>query len=721
MSLAGKTRAFFAPGGPLSRAVKGYEERPSQVRMAEAVAQALCDGGFLIAEAGTGTGKTLAYIVPAVLSGRKVIVSTATRHLQEQVAQSDAALVAQALKKANEGGFTPPERAGGPGGKSTVASPGRTVLLKGRANYLCRRKLAMFPALGAAGAEKAVLQWAAATKTGDRSGCADVSENDPVWSGFVSDHEGCLGHRCRFQKKCFVEAAKAGAAEAEIVVVNHHLFFADLAIRSGSEGGVLPEYDTVFFDEAHAVEDVAATHFGKSAGSVELDMLLKAASALRRGKGKGGGRLHEAAPRVRGAGAQFFAAFVAGPSPFRSGGAAQRFDSSSIPQNAPQTHMQLDNALDSLSAAVRTVAESNDPPAEAERVLGRISEFRNALAFIMEARAPGYVFFFETAPQHSGPPRVTVTAFPLDIGGILNTVLYPTLKTAVFTSATLSTGGNLAYMADRLGLPAAAADSRLTTHDVRPATGDRRPAIGGQRSEVRGRRTESGSALSLGALVLPAPFDYASQACLYVPDGLPEPNDARFTREAVAQIDRLCAITAGRAFVLCTSRRQMDAYHEALKSRLPYDVYKQGDLPKTAILDRYRGGRPGVLFATASFWEGVDVPGEALSLVIMDRIPFAPPDEPTTQARIEKLREAGRDPWSEFQLPQATLALKQGFGRLIRTRSDRGIVAVLDTRLLSKGYGKYILGSLPRLSLFTDTAQVRKWWDAGRSSSVVSR
>jgi ATP-dependent DNA helicase DinG len=716
MSLVTRTRTFFAPGGPLSRAVKGYEERPPQVRMAEAVAQALCDGGFLIAEAGTGTGKTLAYIIPAVLSGRKVIVSTATRHLQEQVAQSDAALVARALKAA------PAE-----GGSARF----KTVLLKGRANYLCRRKLAMFPVLGAAGAEKTVLEWAATTGTGDRAGCAGVPENDPVWPGFVSDHEGCLGHRCRFQKKCFVEAAKAVAAEAEIVVANHHLFFADLVIRSGSEGGVLPEYDTVVFDEAHAVEDVAAAHFGKSAGSVELDLLLKAASGLRRGKGKGGARLHEAAPRVRAAGAEFFAALgaVEGQAPRQGLGQARRFDSASIPRGATQALMQLDNALDSLSAAVRAIAESNDPPAEAERVLARTSEFRNALAFIVEARAPGYVFYFETTPQHAGPPRVTLTAFPLDIGGILNTVLYPTLKTAVFTSATLSTGGNLAYMADRLGLGSVASGQSPVAHDKRPTTNDERQTSRDSRpaanhSALRTPHSASRpphSALStphstVASLVLPAPFDYASQACLYVPDGLPEPNDARFTREAVAQIDRLCAITAGRAFVLCTSRRQMDAYHEALRHKLPYDVFRQGDLPKTEILDRYRGGRPGVLFATASFWEGVDVPGEALSLVIMDRIPFSPPDEPTTQARIEKLREAGRDPWNEFQLPQATLALKQGFGRLIRTRTDRGIVAVLDTRLLAKGYGKYILGSLPRLSVFTDTAQVRKWWDAGRRS-----
>ena len=659
MTLAEETRRFFAPGGALSRAVRGYEERPSQARMAEAVAAAIDRGGRLLAEAGTGTGKTLAYLVPAVLSGRKVIVSTATRHLQEQVALSDAALVARASGRR----FS-------------------TVLLKGRGNYLCRRRLALAPALAPHGTERLILDWAARTATGDRAECADVPENDPAWGTFASDADDCMGRRCRLQKACFLEGAKAKAAEADIVVVNHHLFFADLAIRAASqdEAAVLPPYDTVIFDEAHAVEDVAGAHFGRGVESAAIEQACKAAAGLRKRRARGAGAMNDAVDRLRTAAGEFFREFGGGGA--RGAGASLRFDAGTIPGEAHGRHLSLDDALDRVAAAVRAVAQGKDAPAQADALLARLSALRTSLAFVMEARAPGYVFYAETDGV-----RTRLNAFPLDVGGILQTVLYPGLHAAVFTSATLATGGNLSYIADRLGLAGAVVD------------GTGRAIAGGERADE---------------VVLPAPFDYARQACLFVPDGLPEPNDARFTREAIGVIERLTGITAGRAFVLCTSRRQMDAYHAALREKLPYDVYRQGDLPKTAILDRFRGGRPGVLFATASFWEGVDVPGDALSLVIMDRIPFSPPDEPTTQARIEKLREAGRDPWSEFQLPQATLALKQGFGRLIRARSDRGIVAVLDTRLLSKGYGKYILKSLPELSVFTDTGAVRKWWDGRR-------
>jgi ATP-dependent DNA helicase DinG len=641
MTLRESTAALFGGQGSLEPVVGSYEPRAAQLEMAGAVASAIEYGAVLLAEAGTGTGKTLAYLVPAILSGRKVVISTATRHLQEQAARSALAL----------------SEAGG----------GRvTAVLKGRSNYICSRRLFLAPSLTADGTLKRVLKWAERTQTGDRSECGEVAEDDPVWGVLASDMEDCLSYRCPSRRRCFMEAARQRAAEADVVIVNHHLLFSDLAVRAAGGGGVLPDFEAVILDEAHAVEEVAAGCFGHSVDALSLNMLLGSIQGLARPRSKEKRVLKTLCSRVHQTATDLFNTFSGG----RSGPWQRRFDANSLPAGAPTVHLSLDDAIGELAREVSGIAGRDDPPDDAEPLKMRLSALRSDLVFLLEARTKGFVYYAE------GDGRaVRLRAVPLSVGPILRKTLYELAQSVVFTSATLSAGGEMEYTASRLGLSDA-------PHEE---------------------------------LIVDSPFDFPSQACLYVPAALPDPNDPRFQEEAANEIERLAAVTGGRAFVLCTSRRNMDYFHSVLKGRLPYTVYRQGDLPKSEILARYIEGRHGVLFATASFWEGVDVPGDALSLVIIDRIPFSPTEEPVTQARMEKIREEGRDPFTTYQLPKATLDLKQGFGRLIRTSTDRGIVAVLDSRMVSKGYGRYIIRSLPRVGLFKEFEGVKKWWGEKRT------
>jgi ATP-dependent DNA helicase DinG len=650
-------------GGRLARALPGYEHRADQLAMAHAVERALSSRAYLVAEAGTGTGKTLAYLVPAVLSGRRVIVSTATKTLQEQLWQKDIPLLRDAC------------------GLEFAAA-----YLKGRSNYFCLARgdeFARAPTFAAR--EEAALwprieAWARETRTGDRSEI-DLPDQFVTWRDLSATSESCVGRECARHDDCFVTRARAQAAGADVLLVNHHLFFADLAMRTSRAGvEILPEYDAVIFDEAHALEEVATEYFGLQVSSYRVEELARDAQRAVADRPDLASFMKAATTDLRKAGERFFQGIADG---LRGGAGERRGARARPPQGralpigngddavrAPLTEEILapvardqDRVDEALQALRELVSDAGSPPlAQLGR---RAGELRVELASVTAMNEPSRVYFGEARGR-----GVFLRAAPIDVAAELQARLYRRTDTVVFTSATLAAQGRFDYFRRAAGL--------APEFDVTEAC-------------------------------FPGPFDFSRQAALVSPEGLPEPNDAAFLPRAAAAIADLTAVTGGRAFVLCTSTRNMQALHRACRD-LPYRVLLQGERPKGRLLDLFRE-EPSVLFATASFWEGVDVPGSALSLVIIDRLPFAPPGDPVIAAKLRALDAAGRDGFSELQVPAAALALRQGFGRLVRTRDDRGLVAVLDRRLVTKGYGRAFLATLPSCPLLRSVDAARAWWE----------
>jgi ATP-dependent DNA helicase DinG len=648
----------LGPRGRLARALPGYEHRADQLRMAHAVAEALARRAYLVAEAGTGTGKTLAYLVPAVLSGRRIIVSTATKTLQEQIWQKDLPLLREAC------------------GLSFHAA-----YLKGRSNYLCLARAAEFSrAPTFAVREEAafwprIQAWADETGTGDR-GELDLPEQLLSWKDLSATSETCTGRECPLYEECFVTRARAAAAEADVLLVNHHLFFADLAMRTSRAGvEILPEPDAVVFDEAHAIEDVATEYFGLQISSYRVEELARDAARAVSDRPDLASFIKAATAELRRAGERFFHGIADG----LRGGAdsrGRRGGPRSLPlendARGPLTEeillplareqQRVDEALQEL----RDLLADADTP-QLSQISRRAGELRVELAAVTAMKEPTRVYFGELRGR-----GVFLRAAPIDVSLELQERLYRRVDTAVFTSATLAAQGRFEFFRGQIGL--------APEFDVVEARYD-------------------------------GPFDFARQAAIVSPDGLPEPNDPAFLSRAPEVIRELAAITGGRAFVLCTSTRNMNALHRAAR-HLPYRILLQGERPKGRLLELFRE-EPSVLFATASFWEGVDVPGEALSLVVIDRLPFAPPGDPVVAAKLRALELRGEDGFSSLQVPSAALALRQGFGRLVRTRTDRGLVAVLDRRLVSKGYGRAFLATLPPSPLLRSVEEARRWWDGG--------
>ena len=650
---------ILGPSGALARSLPGYEHRRDQLELARAVERALAERRYLVAEAGTGTGKTLAYLVPAALSGRKVIISTATKTLQEQIWQKDLPLLAEKAGLVIEAAY-----------------------LKGRANYYCLERGARFAehptfeSRGEAALWPRIQAWAADTLTGDRSEI-DLPDQYGAWRELSASGETCLGKDCQRHEECFVTLARARAAQADVVLVNHHLFFADLGLRTSRAGvEVLPPYDAVIFDEAHALAEVATDYFGLSVSSYRIDDLARDAARavadrpdLMKLVKDRTGELQKAGERYFGAvAARMGAAPSPQPSP-RWRGARVTGRAAHGDLKVPLTNhllgpleaeqARLDGALEDVRE-IFAEAETTSLAAIARRA----AELRVELRAVTTVADPSRVHFAEARGR-----GVFLRAVPVDVAEELVERLYRRVDTAVFTSATLAAGGRLDYFRREVGL--------APEFDVDEA-------------------------------IFPGPFDYARQAALVVPDGLPEPANPGFVAAAAAAVRELVSVTGGRAFVLSTSVRGMNALREAL-SDLPYQLLLQGERPKAKLLDAFRE-EPSVLFATQSFWEGVDVPGEALSLVVIDKLPFAPPTDPVLAARGKALEEAGRDAFSELSVPSAALSLKQGFGRLIRTRRDRGLVAVLDRRLTTKGYGRAFLATLPPAPLLRSVEAARRWW-----------
>lgn len=643
---------LLAPGGGLDLAIPHYEDRAEQRLMSAAVERALADERPLIVEAGTGTGKTLAYLIPALQSGKRVVVSTGTRALQDQIARHDVPLL-----------------------RTIVGRPFSVVVLKGVNNYLCRRKLAEAVSRKPTdGTLQAITSWTAETATGDRAELDWLAEDAPVWSEVTTTPDARIGPRCPHFERCFVTQARRLAESAQLVLVNHHLYFADRALRAAHPGArVLPDHDAVVFDEAHQLEDVATEHFGAKVSTHALSTLLRDAHLAMASMPLWTGRASlDVLQTMERAGIKLFSLVRSVLAPQATGDARVPLPVGLFDQADRQSAwFELDTALEDVARVAEAEGEpspdedqENGARAALTGIARRARELRDGLAAIAEQRQKSHVYWGEVRATGTA-----LTASPIDVADLVRRHIVRSGPTPIFTSATLTAAGTFAYTKARLGLDDAE------------------------------------------ELLVSSPFDYERQAMLYVPRDLPAAGDG-FSDEAVARVRELLAITHGRAFLLFTSYRALQEAATKLRD-LPYPRMVQGDAPRATLIDRFRATPNAVLFGTSSFWEGVDVPGDALSLVVIDKLPFSVHTDPLIAARMQQVAEAGGDPFATIQLPAAAIALKQGFGRLIRRRDDRGIVAILDGRIVTRTYGRVFVETLPTgLPRTSALEQVRRWWNA---------
>lgn len=639
---------ILGAGSALSRALTGYEERSGQRAMAEAVLGALESHRSLLVEAGTGTGKTLAYLVPAVLSRRKVVISTATKALQDQIFTKDLPLVKEILA---------------PHGVAF-----RAVLMKGLSNYLCKRRLqeALLQPGGADRRIYTIADWARGSETGDRAELAALPEDDPSWMDVHSGSDTRIGPTCPHYEECFVTRMRRDAEDADVVVVNHHLYCADMALRRTGRGeaGVLPAHDAVIFDEVHQLEDVATTFFGASVSSSRIEALVRdARRAFPQEKASGAAR--PVFELVLEASARFFAELPRGGSKTHGGKARRPLSTRDVTSEVRREYGRLDGCLEGLS---RTV----DPTRPAEVQVGRrAAEARSALADVfsaVEREGGGRVAWIEERDR-----SVVLGYSPVDLGPELEASLFDGGRAVIGTSATIATSSGVGRADFSF------AKQRLGAH-------------------------------SADELLVPSPFDFERRAGLYVARDLPEPQDPAFEEAASERILELLDVSGGGAFVLCTSLRSMNALYTRLRGRFRGPLLLQGERPKGALLAQFRADGHAVLVATMSFWEGVDVPGDALRLVVMDKIPFPVPTDPVVAARSQALEERGESSFRSYSLPAAAITLKQGFGRLLRSERDAGVVALLDRRALTKSYGRPLLDALPPARRLRSVEEVRRFW-----------
>jgi len=618
--------------------------------MAEAIEQALQEKRHLIIEAGTGTGKTLAYLVPVIRSGKRVIISTGTKNLQEQLFYKDIPFLEKALFADGEGKLS-------------------VCYMKGRNNYLCRKKLydltdqPVLSGLEEIEHYRAIAAWEKTTSTGDRSELTSLPEISALWHKLDARAEACVGQKCSSWERCFITEMHRRAMESDIIIVNHHLFFADLAIKQQSEyapdAGILPDAGTVIFDEAHDLEDIASSYFGISVSSGRIEQLCRdVESSLQRNQLLSGS-LSGAVNRLRDRARFFFAVL-----PQVEGRFAFENRRDFLEENGDE-FLGLQQSLGGLISELENLPSK---PEEVSNFIRRAQELQVQLGFLMEGEQRNTVFWIE---RRGGRERqnVFLQATPIDVAPILKSCVFDKLECAVLTSATLAVAGGFEYMRRRLGLEHAR------------------------------------------ELVLSSHFDYENQALLYVPPDLPDPRTPYFAGKAAERIRRLLEITRGRAFVLFTSYVQMKEVHHRLLGEIDFPLLLQGDAPKTALLEEFRLTPNAVLFATSSFWQGVDVQGEQLSCVIIDRLPFAVPSDPVVAARVKAIDADGGNAFFQYQVPAAVITLKQGFGRLIRSLRDRGLLVLLDNRILKKAYGRVFFESLPNYRRTTDLTRVEEFFD----------
>lgn len=660
-SLADAVAAVFADKGPLACAVPDFEPRPGQRDMAGAVADVFERGGVLVAEAGTGTGKTLAYLVPAILSGHRVLISTGTKNLQEQVWTKDLPLLRQAL-----------------------GAPIAATCMKGRGNYLCLHRYENFRDSREA-AQEPVRQWiplldtlAARSETGDRAGLEQLPEDLPFWNGISASSENCIGTECPRYNECFVTRMRQRAAESDLIIVNHHLLCADASVRQGAYGEVIPGCAYVVIDEAHQLEEVATQYFGIAVSKYRVDDLVRdgerclALEVLLDDPGD----LREAVHRVRERSRMFFSALMLSRLARDLGPGSSdraRIDPQRLSEVAEEGAMLI-GAFDNLEATIHLMREPRSETGQSplfEDLLGlsrRTVEVRDQLKFLLRASDSDYVYFLEVRAR-----GVVLRAAPIDVSAIIREVLLDRMQATVLTSATLTIEGSFEYVKKRLGVG------------------------GAQRPQL---------------MRLPSEFDYTSQTILYLPRRMPDPRSPAFPEAVAREVLDILQRTRGRAFVLFTSYTALRTVRALVEPGLTFPLFVQGTAPRSTLLDRFRSTPHAVLLATSSFWQGVDVMGEALSCVIVDKLPFASPADPITAARMEFVQLQGGNPFSDYQVPLAILTLQQGLGRLIRHRQDRGVLAVLDPRLNTKPYGRRFLDSLPPAPVTRNLDDVGRFFGA---------
>ncbi len=636
--------SFFSNSGALAQSVPGYSARAQQLAMAQAIANTIAGNRILVAEAGTGTGKTFAYLVPALLAGGKVIISTGTKTLQDQLFTRDIPTVRAALK-----------------------APVTVALLKGRANYVCRYHLertlqdgrTSFASRDEVKYLKLVERYAGVSRSGDKSSLSEVPENAAVWQQVTSTRENCLGSDCPNYKDCFVMEARKQALAADVVVVNHHLFFADVMLRDEGLSELLPACNTVIFDEAHQLPETASLFFGESVSTSQLLELVRDTET----EALLGARDFTALPD----------AITAMEKAARDLRLTIEGENTRLPLATAMKNPKFGGALDDLLEKLDALAALLESQAErseglencwqrAREIAVRIKHWRD------QAEAEGFVRWLEVFSH-----ALQLNATPLSIAEIFNKQLSASPRAWIFTSATLAVKGDFSHYNGEMGLATA-----------QSACWD-------------------------------SPFDFANQALLYVPPGLPEPSSREYTEEVVKAALPVLKASRGRAFFLCTSLRATRRAHELLleafeREQLDYPLLLQGQSSRSDMLERFRKLGNAVLIGSQSFWEGVDVRGEALSLVVIDKLPFAPPDDPVLSARIEKINKEGRNAFMEYQLPRAVINLKQGVGRLIRDETDRGVLMICDPRLITKSYGKKIWQSLPPMKRTRDLAEVERFF-----------
>lgn len=640
----------FGPSGLLSKFHRQYEFREGQVKMANEVAEAFAKKRHLIVEAGTGTGKTLAYLIPAIafaLSEKKrVIISTGTKNLQEQLMEKDIPFLQKALPKKFSAAY-----------------------MKGRGNYACIyrvRKAEHQPILD--GVHQVdefdeVRRWTYETQTGDRRELVDLPEDLSFWHRINARGDVCIGQKCPDFEPCFITRMRARAEEADIVIVNHHLFFADLNVRGNQFGRVIPDYGAVIFDEAHLIEDVAADYFGCQVSSFQIDELVRDTDTLPITDAVITRDLTKLAAKIVALADQFWIRFSIARFDGRFPLAQDLFayrdrNGDSQPTSLGEAYFALDGALGSLVAALDPHSETSP---EVESLVRRVRQTRFDLDLVVTQTEKNYVYWLEKRGK-----GMFLRASPVDVSELLRGKLFDRLDTCILTSATLSSNGSFNFVRERLGL-----DTSKTS-----------------------------------GLTAPSSFDFERQAILYLPKAMPDPRTPEFSQLAAGEIAKILRVTQGHAFVLCTSNQSMNALFEMVSSRVNYPCFLQGSMSKAGLTERFRSTPNAVLFATSSFWQGVDVQGDQLSCVIIDKLPFAVPTDPIVAARARFIDENGGRSFFEYSVPQAVITLKQGVGRLIRSRSDRGIIAILDPRVRTKGYGRDFLRSLPRMRITSEIADL---------------
>ena len=633
---------IFGPNGLIARHHPDYEYRPGQLAMAQAVAEALDQRHHLLVEAGTGIGKTLAYLVPAIATGRRVIVSTGTKNLQEQIFYKDIPFLQAILPRKF-----------------------KATYLKGRSNYVCLNRLKRAEAspvlegLDEVDYFDLVNQWAYRSQTGDRAELTELPEKVPFWRHIDARSDICIGQKCPSFDPCFITKARQAALESDVVIVNHALFFADLALRDKEWGQVLPDYSAVIFDEAHQIEDIAAQYFGAGVSSYQIDDLLGDISRLILTDASASGEITKASARVSTMADNFWTSFsgVDPRSSIRTFEGEGRFvlrhdmfvrklrGGEFEATAAGERFVNLKTALQRLKGALQVV---KDAPPEMEATLRRVDQVLFDLEFIVGADDELFVYWAERRGR-----GVFLQATPIDASGILNDRLFSHVETVVLTSATLTSAGSFDFIRSRLGVERAA------------------------------------------DLIAGSNYNYREQSLLYLPPKMPDPRDAGFQHAAAGEIVKILNASRGRAFVLCTSYSQMEALREMVEFKIDFPILMQGEGSRSGILDKFRSTPNAVLFATSSFWQGVDVRGEALSCVIIDKLPFAVPSDPVIGARQRYIDNHGGNSFNSYSVPSAIITLKQGLGRLIRSATDRGVLSILDPRIVTKGYGQQFLKSLP--------------------------